>query len=381
MSSIQELLSHVATIRRKNNEFLDATGGRFNMFRVLGVNHYENTHSAILAEFLNPKGSHGLKHEFLRLFVEGVLAEKEFSDFDFKNAILRTEANTPYGRIDILIEDRNGHAIIIENKIYADDQYEQLRRYDKHAGEKYGSKKYKVIYLTLSGTNASEHSCGEIEYLPISYKFHIIKWLEECVNISSRFPLVRETINQYINSLKQLTNQDMDTLNKNEIIDLLVKSPENIKSAMSIISNEWGVKKALIAKLYTDLEQLATKYGMGFKGDDEIWNIYRGFNFYIESWNNCCISFEFQIKNFRDMDFGISYIDKGHLGTISEETRIILNAKLNSKSTECWPAYKSVEKYKDWDNSTYVDIVSGKYQSYIEERIQEVLEGTNGIEL
>ncbi|MCL2512087.1 MAG: PD-(D/E)XK nuclease family protein [Bacteroidales bacterium] len=58
MENLQNLLNQVALISEKNAEILDAAGGRFNMFRVCGVNHYENTHSAIIAEFLNPNGSH-----------------------------------------------------------------------------------------------------------------------------------------------------------------------------------------------------------------------------------------------------------------------------------------------------------------------------------
>lgn len=203
MLNLQHLLSHVSTITRKNAEFLDATGGRFNMFRVLGVNHYENTHSAILAEFLNPKGSHGLKHDFLRCFIQIVFDEKGFDEFDFVNAKVRTEASTPYGRIDILIEDKKDHAIILENKIYADDQFEQLKRYDKHAAEKYGNQKYKVLYLSLDGKDAAPHSGDGIEYFSISYKIHMIKWLDECVKISSRYPLVRETINQFIKTINK----------------------------------------------------------------------------------------------------------------------------------------------------------------------------------
>jgi len=47
MKDIQNLLTHVSIITKKNAEFLDATGGLFNIFSIAGINHYENTHSAI----------------------------------------------------------------------------------------------------------------------------------------------------------------------------------------------------------------------------------------------------------------------------------------------------------------------------------------------
>ena len=70
MENIQNLLNQVATISKKNAEILDATGGRFNIFKVCGVNHDENKHSAIIAEFLNPAGLHGLKAKFLECFID-----------------------------------------------------------------------------------------------------------------------------------------------------------------------------------------------------------------------------------------------------------------------------------------------------------------------
>jgi hypothetical protein len=70
MDNIRNLLNQVAIISKKNAEILDATGGRFNVFRLCGVDHYENVHSTILAELLNPKGTHGLKEKFLNKFIE-----------------------------------------------------------------------------------------------------------------------------------------------------------------------------------------------------------------------------------------------------------------------------------------------------------------------
>lgn len=221
MEKINNLLNQVAIINKKNAEILDATGGRFNMFRVCGVNHYENTHSAILAELLNPKGTHGLKSKLLECFIDTLGDYFTIEKFDFDKSRIHTEHSTEEGRIDILIEDNQNKAIIIENKIYANDQPEQLKRYNRYA-QTYKNG-YQILYLTLLGDNASEQSGGGVSYLSISYKENIINWLEKCVAIASRFPTVRETIIQYINHLKQLTNQDMDIKNKEEITEFYQK--------------------------------------------------------------------------------------------------------------------------------------------------------------
>lgn len=145
MDKVKALLNQIAIISKKNAEILDATGGHFNIFRVCGVNHYENTHSAILSEFLNPKGTHGLRSQLLDCFIEILGDGLVVKGFDSKHARVYTEYLTPEGRMDILIEDQlNQKAIIIENKIYANDQWKQLLRYNSYAEIKYQKGNYQM---------------------------------------------------------------------------------------------------------------------------------------------------------------------------------------------------------------------------------------------
>ncbi|WP_406629667.1 hypothetical protein [Ornithobacterium rhinotracheale] len=53
MDEIKNLLNKVGKIKKHNDEILDATGARFNVFGLCGVAHYELMHSRILGEFLN----------------------------------------------------------------------------------------------------------------------------------------------------------------------------------------------------------------------------------------------------------------------------------------------------------------------------------------
>lgn len=172
MTKINGLLNQVNLITTKNNEILDATGSRFNLFKICGVNHYENTHSAIIAEFLNPKGSHSLKSKFLESFIETLGEYCSVPNFKTSTARVITEHSTNEGRIDILIEDNDNRAIIIENKIYAGDQPEQLVRYDRFAKKYFNG--YQILYLTLAGDFASDQSSAGVTYLAISHKEHII---------------------------------------------------------------------------------------------------------------------------------------------------------------------------------------------------------------
>ena len=90
-------------------------GESFNIFKACGVDHYEVTHSSIIAEFLNPKGSHGQG----TLFVEAFIEKLKLQDFDFSlnDIVVSTEYVIPNGRFDIIIYNGDKQAIIIENKI------------------------------------------------------------------------------------------------------------------------------------------------------------------------------------------------------------------------------------------------------------------------
>lgn len=333
-NNIQGLLNQVATINKKNTEILDATGGRFNIFRICGVNHYENTHSSILAELLNPQGSHSLKNQFLDAFLETIGKSFTLKDFDTTNATVHTEYVTDNGRIDILIKDHKKNAIIIENKIYACDQHEQLKRYDSSAKKHF--EHYQIYYLTLFGCEASEQSAGDVIYHTISYAETIIQWLDKCIALAVRLPLVRETLIQYSNHIKQLTDQDMNSKNEEEITSLLANI-ENLQAAKVIYQN-YNSTFDFIAKKYFN-----TKMG-GFAKEKKLDYTYKGsgetylnFNLTKTSWQDkYWIGFNFEKYYY----YGIcNYPEKYK---ISLENRMIIRKELEPfgfdvKETEWWP--------------------------------------------
>jgi len=311
MESIQNLLQQIGTIRKKNAEILEASGGRFNMFPMCGVKYDENTHTRIITEFLNPQGSHGLKHEFLKCFIE-MLGEKfEIKNFICEKARLHNEYTMKDGgRLDILIEDNQNRAIIIENKRPKDDYgdgWKQLIRYNEAAEEKYHKGNYQIFYLTLHGDDASEQSAKGVDYKSISYRDDIINWLEKCVATAARFPMVRETIIQYINYLKKLTNQDMDTKNKEEIVDMIVGNPIFLENA-EYIHGAWDdCKMKMIKNLASTIKEAGDKLGLSLYRDAGegfgITGEYTYISFSKEGWN-FSIDFEFRQKTSK-LNFGI----------------------------------------------------------------------------
>lgn len=382
MDKIKNLLNQVSIVSKKNAEILDATGGRFNLFRICGVNHYENTHSSILAEFLNPNGTHGLKSQFLECFIETLGEYFTIQDFNCENARLRTEYSTPYGRIDILIEDeQRKNAIIVENKIYADDQWEQLKRYNKYAEETYRQGNYQILYLTLWGNESSEQSGGGVSYLPVSYKENIINWLEKCVAVAVRFPMVRESIIQYINHLKQLTNQDMDNRNKEEITDILSKI-ENLKSAQIIYQNYTATFDNIIAKHFNpEMEEFAKQKGLEYHYEKSEESYVR-FHFTNPLWQGkCWIGFTFEGNRYH---YGL--VNALNSYRLSAENRKTIHERLNAlgvlprKESEWWPFYAYIPNLTldVWESDI---IKSDIFLNDCKEKIEKILEVMKGIEL
>ena len=127
---------------------------QFNLFSVLRSNSDEvRLHSRFLGEILNPQGTHGFNNLFLDEFLKHLKISPELS----KDALVMTE----YKNIDIFIKI-NDVAIIIENKIYAVDQDNQLSRYYESILAE-GYKYIYIIYLTLDGANPSSQSIDKLK--------------------------------------------------------------------------------------------------------------------------------------------------------------------------------------------------------------------------
>jgi hypothetical protein len=378
MEKIRNLINQVGIISKKNAEILDATGGRFNMFRVCGVNHYENTHSAIIAEFLNPNGTHGLKSKLLECFIETLGEFFTIQNFNCEKSRVHTEHSTDEGRIDILIEDNQNKAIIIENKIYANDQPEQLKRYDRYA--KTYRNGYLILYLTLNGENASLQSGEGVSYLAISHKDNILNWLEKCVSITSRYPMVRETIIQYINHLKQLTNQDMDIKNKEEITKIL-SNIENLRAAKTIFQNYTATYSYLIEKHFNPkMEDFAKQHGLEYHYQESA-EFYVRFYFTKPSWQGrCWIGFTFEGNR---CHYGLC--NNPNINRIIDEKRKLLHEHLHRlgivtrKESNWWPFYAHFTNLTldAWENDI---IKSDNFLNDCKEKTEILLTAMEGIE-
>ena len=297
-------------------------------------------------------------------------------NFNTKDARVDVEFCIESGRIDIIITSHN-KAIVIENKIRADDQPYQLVRYRKYA--KKDTNDYRLLYLTLDGKEASEKSTrnklkDQEDYYAISYGNEIIKWLAACLFDSIRHPIVRETIIQYQSLLRNLTKQNMDTKYKDEIFKIMVK-PENVEefAAIASLHDEWQdhiVKNYLIKPL----EEFAKKHKLGFENCifNEDGSSNRGscvgLYFYRRNWQNASIRIFSNANDWQGFDIDIS--NRG-----DDFLKVTPKNFFARKPHDGFPyGWEYLDQYSDWTDDVMVDMVNGKVAEYIEEKVLSVLE-------
>lgn len=238
-------------IHAKNKEIEKIKGENFNVFSILKLKENEvRTHSAFIAELLDPKGSHNLNDTFLLLFLD-LLRKKKQEDESWAKANI--EASNSYDTfivekekyIGVKTEKTGGFLDInissstiefcIENKINSDETDNQLERYSNYLNTI--PKEYRLlIFLTKYAEKSKYNILKEgTDYFRLSYEEDIIYWLENCFRASANYPIVRETIKQYIILIKNITNQINSLEMKEEIHSVIYN---NIIGA-EIISKEY----------------------------------------------------------------------------------------------------------------------------------------------
>jgi len=373
---LNEKTKIINTYQKRINELSDE---QFNMFRICGVNHYETTHSSILTELLKNDSSHSFGNKFFEAFLDTLKKENiipegyHFSLNEVK--VLPEYAINSLGRIDILIKNEN-QCIIVENKIYASDQFEQLKRYEEYARKSYDN--FHLLYLTLWGDEASEQSASGVDYKQISYKHTITKWLERCIEISARNPVIRETLIQYINHINHLTNnKTLSPMNK-EIIQLLANE-ENIDALFTIGESLTEVKNHLINKVFIpQLDEICKDLGLinESREYDRVNTSWSSFLIVNPNWRYYKINFEFQTKGLRNLIKGINHKERG---VRNDTTFGVLKLKFK-KNNENW-VYSDFQEYNYWGKDAMIAIKNGEMAEIFNNEIKRILRETEGLDM
>lgn len=360
--------------RRRQGDF-------FNIFNIIGLRSEEvRLHSALIAELLDPRGSHGAGSHFLKAFLRLINIEDDYIDYkscstDITERVIGAVTETEGGRIDIIIEDGN-HAIIIENKIFAKDQRNQLLRYHNYGKDMF-PKGFHLLYLTLDGHEPNKSAIGEeiYNYKIISYENEIINWLEECYNIASGKHHAQATIKQYCELVKQLTHKDMSPQYVQQLKSLML-APENILSVGEILKmqDEW-INGVFGIYIWEPLKQFAEEKGLKFEkqcgyGESGAW-------IYKDDWKHYAIFIWTTKRNsWDDMCIGVSWYGTppNRKCKIFKKDFQLLNC-LDEAPNEDWPYGCSPlpKNIKSWGYHITEEIVQGKVFNHIKEKFTEIL--------
>ena len=258
MENYKIFLENLSLISRKY-KIINSTKETFNIFSILRNEYDEvNLHSKFISELLKDK-NHGRKFIELLLPIIGV------ENINYKRVNIFSEYSVKdNGRIDIILKfflEDSKKVVVIENKIYADDQYQQLKRYyDSMLMEGYKPEEIELVYLTLAGAEPSEDS---IKGLPaavrenmriISYKDDIITWIEDCIKEVAQVPIIRETLVQYESLLKKITGKGEKTMTE-EMKNMILSNKDYLDMTYKLTDVLVKIKQDLQLKFWEKLEE------------------------------------------------------------------------------------------------------------------------------
>ena len=258
MENYKIFLENLSLISRKY-KIINSTKETFNIFSILRNEYDEvNLHSKFITELLKDK-NYGRK--FIELLLPIIGVEK----INYKRVNIFSEYSIKdNGRIDIILKfflEDNKKVIVIENKIYADDQYQQLKRYyDSMLMEGYKPEEIELVYLTLAGAEPSEDS---IKGLPaavrenmriISYKDDIITWIEDCIKEVAQVPIIRETLVQYESLLKKITGKG-ERIMTEEMKNMILSNKDYLDMVYKLTDVLVKIKQELQLKFWEKLEE------------------------------------------------------------------------------------------------------------------------------
>ncbi|TXJ53557.1 PD-(D/E)XK nuclease family protein [Brachyspira aalborgi] len=262
----KEKLNHLVNIskslievRKKVKEEMEKLPPQFNVFNSINLLNHENYNSNLFTNFLEIKFKYnGNEIGFAKLFLK-YLNEEFGWEFDLENIkiedieIKRELPTEERKRIDIFIGYKEKFAIIIENKIWADDGYKQLENYYNYVKSQKYDKIY-MIYLTPYEREPSEESLSKELYKEKGSKLYgkfanirhaeIGYWLEGILKRQEFYFLNNEEENNKYNykllksALIQIIDNEKSISGENEEGDL----------------TETEIKKVLKENLFKELE-------------------------------------------------------------------------------------------------------------------------------
>ena len=223
----------------------------FNVFMVLRTQTDEvNLHSRFLVAVLDWLDASSGEKENLKDFLQTVAG---VDGFGMKGVTVQRERH----RIDILIANARKQAVLIENKIDAQDQERQLERYyEKLKLRGFEGRDIHVRYLTPFGDDPSEDSRGGLRCENIAYRAtNFQNWLRNCRERAGAEPepALEASIRQYLQVIQRMTGTDGNRKYMKEL-QQLCRQGENLVVIHDLKKAADEVHVGLLVELFDMIE-------------------------------------------------------------------------------------------------------------------------------
>lgn len=383
--------AHLLQLTHKIIEFDELiareTGRDFNVFEILNIHRREvTTHTPMLAELLDPKGRHGQGALFLNIFLahldktnRGVALNTKGTNVTLHQELyIGGKTETSGGRIDIVINDSNDFTVLIENKIDACDQENQLLRYHNYC------KTAPILYITLDGKkpNPDQVSEDDLKEWPVhslSYRVDIKEWLQNCIKEVANIPTVRDGIAQYLTLVKNITQQNTSNYMKTELSKTICYSPETIQAFLTLVEYEDDFYRSIITSVNKSLDAIVLE--LNASGPEE-WSIHESLD--MNAYNipnasfsikskflidlNLCIGFSFEGPKFDSLYYGFAYIDN-----INSSPDNLPEHIAKDRTNKYWPFSESWTEWKNWDSEHIHRLFNGGFKTELRVKIDHLI--------
>lgn len=221
----------------------------FSLFQFFSIG--ENKISQVLAYFLDEKQNHGQGNIFLKEFAK-TFFDKEV-DISHSLNICEKVINENK-RIDIYIELPN-LTIAIENKIWADDQTNQLKDYANFLENK-SKGNYLLLYLNPYGLEPSSKSINNKfkEDLIEQKKFKVISYKHDIINLINNWLVIceAENVSHFLKEFKKFIKIKFlgkNTLNMSKELRSIIYNNE--LEVQQIVDEYKKIENEVLSKLNT----------------------------------------------------------------------------------------------------------------------------------
>ncbi len=225
INEMNNFFINMKNLSSKINDQRIKTPGTMNVAEIMNRHHLENQHSNIIAFLVNPTEIHN-HPEYGSLFLN-ILKEKGLGiEGNEVYKVFRENSTDELRRMDIFIET-DSDFIIIENKINAGDQENQIKDYVEYVKKHYEvSNNVFVCYLTKFGIEPTEKSITKEQlnilrknnqFVSLSYSEDVLSWLSK-LTVKENEEVLKSGLIQYNDVVKAISNKREKSFNMNSEI-------------------------------------------------------------------------------------------------------------------------------------------------------------------